>query len=219
MTYAADRSGQPRGVYWKPADGSGTEERLFASESHPHVNSWSPDGRVLVFTDFHAVTRGDIWVFSLEGKRESRPFLKTPFNERAARFSPDGRWLVYVSNESGRDEVYVQPFPGPGGKWQISTTGGTEPVWSRDGREIFYRNGEKMMAVSVVFGESFSAENPRLLFEGRFVPTRRGDAGYDVSPDGQHFLMVKRVQESIPTQLNVILNWFEELKRRVPAKK
>ena len=218
VTYAADRSGQPRGVYWKAADGSGTEERLLASDSHPHVNSWSPDGRFLVFTDFHAVTRGDIWVLPLEGKRTPRPFLKTPFNERAARFSPDGRWLAYVSNESGRDDVYVLPFPGPGGKWQISTSGGTEPVWSRGG-ELFYRSGEKMMAVSVVFGETFSSENPRLLFEGRFVPTRRGDAGYDVSPDGQRFLLVKRVQESVPTQLNVVLNWFEELKRRVPPGK
>jgi Tol biopolymer transport system component len=158
-------------------------------------------------------------VLPLEGKRTPRPFLKTPFNERAARLSPDGRWLAYVSNESGRDEIYVQPFPGPGGKWQISASGGNEPVWSRDGRELFYRSGEKMMAVSVVFGETFSAENPRLLFEGHFVPSRRGDAAYDVSPDGQRFLMVKRVQESIPTQLNIILNWFEELKRRVPAGK
>ncbi|MFN2386808.1 MAG: protein kinase, partial [Thermoanaerobaculia bacterium] len=219
VTYSADRSQQPRAVYWKAADGSGTEERLFTSDSHPHVNSWSPDGQTLVFTDFHGVTRGDIWVFPLEGKRTPRPFLETPFNERAARFSPDGRWLAYISNESGRDEVYVQPFPGAGGKWQISTSGGTEPVWSRDGREIFYRSGEKMMAVTVVIGETFSAENPRLLFEGRFVPTRRGDAAYDVSPDGQRFLMVKRIQESIPTQLNVVLNWFEELKRRVPPGK
>jgi Tol biopolymer transport system component len=219
VTYSADRSGQPRAVYWKAADGSGTEERLLTSDSHSHVSSWSPDGRALVFTDFHAVTRGDIWVLPLEGKRTPRPFLRTPFNERAARFSPDGRWLAYVSNESGRDEIYVQPFPGPGGKWQISASGGTEPVWSRDGRELFYRNAERMMAANILSGETFSAENPRLLFEGRFVPTRRGDAAYDVSPDGQRFLMVKRVQESIPTQLNIVLNWFEELKRRVPPGK
>ncbi len=219
VTYSSDRSGQPRSVYWKAADGSAAEERLFTSEHHPHVSSWSPDGRALAFTDFDPVTGGDIWVFPLQGRRAPHPFLRTPFNERAARFSPDGRWLAYVSNESGSDEVYVQPFPGPEGKWQVSTNGGTEPVWSPKGGELFYRSGEKMMAVNVVSGQTFSAENPRVLFEGRFVPTRRGDATYDVSPDGQRFLMVKRNQQSTPAQLNVVLNWFEDLKRRVPAGK
>ncbi len=217
VTYSADRAGHPRAFYWKPSDGSGAEERLVESETHPHVSSWSPDGRTLVYTEFDPVSSGDIWLLTLGEKVERRPWLRTPFNERAARFSPDGHWLVYVSNESGRDEVYVQPFPGPGGKWQISVSGGTEAVWSHAGSEIFYRSGDKMMAVSVASGRGFSAETPQVLFEGRFVPTRRGEAAYDVSPDDRRFVMVQRGVQSVATHLNVVLNFSEELKRRVPT--
>ena len=217
VTYSADRAGQPRSLYWKPSDGSGAEERLLDSKTHPHVSSWSPDGRTLVYTEYDPVFSGDIWAMTLGEKSARRPWLRTPFNERAARFSPDGHWLAYVSNESGRDEVYVQPFPGPGGKWQVSVSGGTEPVWSHDGSEIFYRVGDKMMAVRVAHDGSFSAESPRLLFEGRFVPTRRGEAAYDVSPDGRRFLMVQRDLQSVITHLNVVLNFSEELARLAPA--
>jgi Tol biopolymer transport system component len=219
VTYGADRTGHPRAVYWKPSDGSGSEERLFESETHAHVSSWSPDGRTLVYTEFDPVSSGDIWVLTLGEKVERRPWLRTPFNERAARLSPDGHWLAYVSSESGRDEVYVQPFPGPGGKWQISVSGGTEPVWSHNGSEVFYRSGDKMMAVSIASGRGFSAETPHVLFEGRFVPTRRGEAAYDVSPDDRRFVMVQRKLESVATHLNVVLNFSEELKRRAPTGK
>ncbi|MFY9550847.1 MAG: protein kinase [Thermoanaerobaculia bacterium] len=217
VTYSADRAGHPRALYSKPSDGSGTEERLFDSETHSHVSSWSPDGRTLVYTEYDPVFSGNIWVLTLGEKVERRPWLRTPFNERAGRFSPDGHWLAYVSNESGRDEVYVQPFPGPGGKWQISVSEGTEPVWSHAGSEIFYRSGDKMMAVSVASGRGFSAETPHVLFEGRFVPSRRGEAAYDVSPDDRRFVMVQRDVQSFATRLNVVLNFSEELKRRVPA--
>ncbi|MGH9317802.1 MAG: TolB family protein, partial [Thermoanaerobaculia bacterium] len=219
VTYSADRVGRLRAVYWKPADGSGAEERLVEGETHSHVSSWSPDGRTLVYTEFDPVSSGDIWALTLGEKVTRRPWLRTPFNERAARFSPDGHWLAYTSNESGRDEVYVQPFPGPGGKWQISVSGGTEPVWSHDGSEIFFRSGRQVMAVRVAYLGTFSAEGPRVLFEGRFVPTRRGEAAYDVSPDGQRFLMVRRDEQSVPTHLNVVLDFLEELKRRAPPGK
>src|SRR5262249_46040041 len=138
---------------------------------------------------------------------------------RAARFSPDGRWLVYVSNESGRDEIYVQPFPGPGGKWQISVSGGTEPVWSRDGKEIFYFSGRRMMSAPVSAGTTLSVAMPRPLCDGAFVPTRRGEAAYDVSPDGRRFLMVQRDEKMVSTHLNVVLNFSQELKRRAPSGK
>ncbi len=217
VTYSADRTGIPRAVYSKSADGSGSEGRLFESEPHAHVGSWSPDGRTLVYTEFDPVLSGDIWMLTSGEKTERRPWLRTPFNERAPRLSPDGRWLAYVSNESGRDEVYVQPFPGPGGKWQISVSGGNEPVWSQAGGEIFFRTGDKMMVAGVASGGSFSVETPRVLFEGRFVPTRRGDAAYDVSSDGRRFVMIQRNAESLATHLNVVLNFSEELKRRAPA--
>ena len=221
VTYASDRQGKPRSVFWKPADGSSPEELLLTRENHAHVTSWSPDGRVLAVTDFDPVQGGDgdIWLFPADGKGEARPFLKTPFGERAGRFSPDGRWIAYTSNESGRDEVYVQVLPGPGGKWQVSTDGGGQPVWARSGRELFYRNGDKLMATPVTAQPTFFAGTPRVLFAGRYWQSLpgRGDATYDVSPDGQRFLMIKVEEETASTQLNVVLDWFEELKRRVPA--
>ncbi len=129
-------------------------------------------------------------------------------------------WLAYVSDVSGRWEIYVQPYPGPGGKWLISTEGGTEPVWNPHGRELFYRSGDKMMAVEVTTQPGFSAGKPRLLFERHYLPTPATFPNFDVAPDGQRFLMLKpSEQEQAATQINVVLNWFEELKRRVPAEK
>jgi serine/threonine protein kinase/Tol biopolymer transport system component len=232
VAFSANRKGQPsprelgperpgttRGIYRQASDGSGAEERLLDADSHPHVSSWSPDGRTLAYTDFDPDYSGDIWILTLGQKAEKRPWLRTPFNERAGSFSPDGRWIVYVSNESGRDEIYVQPFPGPGGKWQVSVSGGTEPVWSRDGKELFYLSGRKMMSVPVSAGTTFSAEIPHVLFEGSFVPTRRGEAAYDVSPDGRRFLMVRRDEQMITNHLNVVLNFSQELTRRAPPGK
>ena len=135
-------------------------------------------------------------------------------------FSPDGHWLAYISDESGRQEIFVQPYPGPGGKWQISTEGGNEPAWSRNGRELFFRSGSKMMAVEVTTQPTFSAGKPKVLFEGQYLAVTPGLTGtaFDVSSDGQRFLMVKETERAAPNaQINVVLNWSEELKRRVPA--
>jgi dipeptidyl aminopeptidase/acylaminoacyl peptidase len=149
--------------------------------------------------------------------RKAQPFLRTQFDEAVPRFSPDGRWLAYISDESGRFEIYVQPYPGPGRKWQISTEGGTEPVWNPNGRELFYRSGDKMMAVDIATQPGFAAGTPRKLFEGRYELPPFPTTNYDVSPDGQRFLLLKPIeQEAASTQINVVLNWFEELKRRVP---
>jgi Tol biopolymer transport system component len=207
-------------LFWQLADGSGARERLTASEYVKRADSWSPDGGLLALTQFDPSTGRDIWVLRLSD-RVSQPFLRTPSNESAPRFSADGRWLAYISDESGRNEVYVQPYPGPGGKWQISTEGGTEPVWNRNGRELFYRSGSKMMVVEITTQPSFAFGSPRMLFEGeQYVPSTGPYpypfANYDVSPDGQRFLMITK--ESKP-QINVVLNWFEELKRRVPSGK
>jgi hypothetical protein len=145
-------------------------------------------------------------------------FPPNDIHEAAPAFSPDGHWLAYISDESGRYEVYVQPYPGPGGKTQISTDGGTEPVWNRNGRELFYRSGEKMMAVDITTQPSFSAGKPKMLFQGPYLPTGTTVPFYDVSPDGGRFLMLSPAEPTTPlTQIVVVQNWFEELKQRVPS--
>ena len=163
-------------------------------------------------------------MLSPSGERKPRVFLRTPFNETAPQFSPDGRWLAYASDESGRNEIYVQPFPGPGRKWQVSTDGGEEPVWARNG-ELFYRNGNQMMAVETKTQPTFSAGTPQLLFEGsgrssfRRVTAGPFNANYDVAADAQRFVMVKTAETgTAPGQIQVVLNWFEELKQKVPVK-
>ena len=134
-------------------------------------------------------------------------------------FSPDGEWMAYSSDESGQREVYVQPYPGPGGKWQISTNGGHEPVWNPEGGELFYRSGSSMMAVALDMESGFTAGTPQILFEGPYVPTAFSFPFYDVSADGQRFLMLAPVasQTGGATQIHVVLNWAEELKRLVPT--
>jgi eukaryotic-like serine/threonine-protein kinase len=218
----------PQNIFWQLADGSGGLERLTTSQ-YTHVPmSWSPDGQLLAFMEVNPTTGYDIWVLRIghpsagSGQvRKAEPFLRTPFNETVPRFSPDGRWLAYISNESGRNEVYVQPYPGPGGKWQISTEGGREPLWNPNGRELFYRTGDKVMAVDIATQPGFAAGKPRMLFEGSYLPTPLTNPNYDVSPDGQRFLMLKPTEqaETAPTQINVVLNWFEELKQKVPTGK
>ncbi len=216
-------------LYWMPADGSGAAEPLTRSEDAQWPGSWSPNGQVLAFTEADPTTGYDIWVLGLDGDpstplgagRKARPFLQTASNEYLPMFSPDGRWLVYGSDESGRQEIYVRPFPGPGGKLQISTEGGTELMWARNGRELFYRNGDKMMAVAVETKPTFAAAKPKLLFEGHYEPgVFAYEPNYDVAPDGQRFLMIKgSEQESAATQINVVENWSEELRRLAPAGK
>jgi Tol biopolymer transport system component len=210
----------PQNIFWQLADGSGGLERLTNSENGNYPALWSRDGQLLAFVEVNPTTGYDIWVLRISDHK-AEPFLRTPSNEVQPRFSPDGRWIAYASNESGRYETYVQPYPGPGGKWQISTDGGAEPVWNPTGRELFYRSGDKMMAVDIVTQPGFSAGKPRMLFEGSYEVSAASTPSYDVSTDGQRFLMLKPVEQTqaAPTQINVVLNWFEELKQKVPTGK
>ncbi len=219
ITFQSSKDGVPT-VYWQKADGSGGLERLTTGQNSNFPVSWSPDGQVLAFVEVNPTTQRDLWVLRMDD-RKTEPFLKTKFDESVARFSPDGHWLAYISNELGRYEIYVQPYPGPGGKWLISTEGGTEPAWNPNGREIFYRNGDKMMAVDIATEPSFAVGKPHVLFAGPYEPSPATSPNYDVSPDGQRFLMLKPSEQeaAAPTQINVVLNWFEELKRRVPTGK
>jgi serine/threonine protein kinase/Tol biopolymer transport system component len=228
IAFQSNRQGSLN-IFWQLADGSGGLEQLTSSENIHAPNSFSPDGQQLAYHEVSPTAQRDIWLVRTsdpsEGSgqvRKTQPLLQTPLDEAVARFSPDGHWLAYISNESGRYEVYVQAYPGPGGKYQISTDGGTEPVWNPKGRELFYRNGNKMMAVEITSQPTFKAGAPRMLFEGQFEPGPFQIANYDVSPDGQRFLMIKPDEQSSsssPTQIVVVQNWFEELKQKVPTGK
>ena len=171
--------------------------------------SFSPDGRTFAFYDVHPETGRDIWTFDVE-TGEAIPYLVTQYNERAPKISPDGRWMAYLSNESGLDEIYVESYPVRGRKWTISTEGGTEPSWSADGTELFYRQGDEMMVVGVSLGDDFSASKPRVLFEGRFEVGVIGNMDYDVTADGQRFVMIRASESgTVEEELIVVENIFD----------
>ncbi len=216
IVFNSGRVGPGRNLFWKAADGTGQVERLTTSPNNQTAHSFSPDGKRLVFRDL--ATR-DLQVLSMEGERTSQPLFQSQFNENKGMISPDGHWIAYDSNESGRRQIYVRPFPNvEEGKWQISRNGGTEPVWARRGQELFYRNGGAMIVVGFKTEPTFTAGNPVVLFRGRYGTSETG-VNYDISPDGQRFLMIKEADEDEgqPGQINVVLNWFEELKRLVPT--
>jgi Tol biopolymer transport system component len=218
ILFVSNRAGSLN-LFGKPSDGGSAEEQITKSEHFYLPGSISPDGKFTFYVENDPALGAGIWVSPLAGEPKPSAFLQTPANESAPTMSPDGHWLAYVSNESGRFEIYVRAFPGPTGKWQISKEGGTEPVWARNGRELFYRNGDKMMSVNVTTQPTFSAGIPQLLFEHRYERSPAPPANYDVAADGQHFLMVKEGEAGPPpSQINVVVNWFEELKEKVPVK-
>lgn len=182
---------------------------------------------MVAFNQVSPDTGGDVYVLEMDAERKPRPFVQTKFNEGSPRFSPDGHYIAYASNESGRMEVYVTPYPGPGPKIQISTDGGADPVWKGNGGELYYRNGDKMMVVEAGVQPSFRAGKPRLLWEGRYNHGLNSSCGapgpsssnYDVTPDGQRFLMIREGDQDVPaTRIHVVLNWTEELKRLTQRK-
>ena len=173
--------------------------------------SWSPDGANLAFDERKPSAERDIWILPRVG--EPSPFLVTPFDESSPAFSHDGKWLAYVSDESGRSEVYVQPFPGPGAKWPISNGGGTEPAWAADGRELYFRQGDALIAVPLTPGAEFRSGRPQPLFASRYEIID-GARNYDVSPDKQAFVAIRSEGHAETGQFNVVLNWIAELRAR-----
>ena len=199
-------------LYVRASDGSGSEERLTSDQDSSSPMSFTPDGNLLVYSRVRAGIP-EIWIYPFEKGSPPRPFLPGPFRHEEAALSPDGRWLAYTSNESGKGEVYVTAFPGPGGKWQISTEGGQGVRWAPDGRDIFYRKDKKFLRVAVTTSPAFSASRPELLFEGDYE-------GWDIAPDGKRFLIVKdEAAESAPKHLNLVLDWFQDLKLHAPTGK
>jgi eukaryotic-like serine/threonine-protein kinase len=204
-------------TYQKAANGAAQDEALDKSPMTKRPDDWSHDGRYIIEEiNGRSKTGSDIWVLPLFGDRKPFPYLQTEFNERQAKLSPNGQWLAYVSDETKRNEVYVQTFPTPGGKWQVSTNGGTRPVWSRDGRELFFIGGDqKMMAIEVKSdvlngGGKFDAGLPKPLFDTHFALILNG--WFDVTKDGR-FLIPTLVEQTASVPMTVVVNWQAGLKK------
>jgi serine/threonine protein kinase len=219
VAYAARREGGFDLLYRKPIDGAGPEEPLF-QKTGSFPTDWSSDGRVIIF--HNQTIRGqrngeDLWLFSL-ADRQAKPLLQTPFNEAQGTLSPDARWVAYMSDESGVDEVYVQAFPGGGSRRLVSSGGGTEPRWRADGRELFYLSADRrLMVVSTTTGPAFEAGKPEVLFETNvrdlIYPYLRR---YEVMPDGQRFVVQELTGHAGPSPLTVVANWPALLRKEQP---
>ncbi|MDA2935363.1 hypothetical protein MYX82_13640, partial [Acidobacteria bacterium AH-259-D05] len=214
ITFTSTRTG-PWNVFRKRSDGSGEAEQLTTSEVWALPSSWSPDGKILAFWGRYPENLDDIWLLDLQSEEGPQPFVATSANEREARFSPDGRWIAYESDESGERQVYVRAYPGLGGQIQISNEGGIDPLWSPDQRELFYRNARDIMVVKIQTNPDFQASKPTLLFTGPELGGGWDYRSWDIMPDGQRFVAVETAPT--PTELVVVQNWFEELKRLVPT--
>jgi len=206
-----------QGIYSRAIDGSGREEQLLTERPGPTM-SWSSDGRTLVFVRIEQANLTDLWLLSFDdlGKpQQPRPFVQSRSREGGAVFAPDGRSIAYVSNETGRNEIWVRSVADAGLRQQISTEGGNEVTWPRPGRELFFRAGDLMMVVDVRTTPTFTAGKPRPLFKGKYTPSTALWSNYDVTPDGRRFLMVKPTTASQlrPQSINVLLNWPEALRR------
>jgi Tol biopolymer transport system component len=203
-------SNEPGGfaVYRKRADGVGDAERISPPGQDIGPWDWSSDGRYIVCAVNAGATRWDIAVLPLEGDRKPIPFAGSQFSEQAPRFSPDGRWIAYSSSESGRREIYVRPFPGPGGRWQISTQGGVHPYWRRDGKEIFFLTPTgDMMAADITAGAGIQSSTPKLLFRSTAPEPETNGPAYAVSADGQQFLIRKTLAGGTLSPTTVVVNW------------
>ena len=198
-------------LYWKLADGSVEAELLHRSGNPLFPDSFSGDGETLAYTEDNPETASDLWALQMGG--DPTPVVQLPFTESGGAFSPAGHWLAYVSDESGRDEIFVRGYP-EGGRWQVSTDGGNEPVWSGDGSEFFYRSGNRMMAVDLSGGSELQVGTPTELFSGPYS-VGAGSANFAVNGDGGRFLMIRSEAASAPTLVNVVANWSLELGRTV----
>jgi serine/threonine-protein kinase len=223
VIFSSDRTGV-RNLFWQAADGTGAVERLTESLNTQYPSAVSPDGRRLIFTEEAPGTADDVMMMELDGTRRVTPLVQSPFNERNGSVSPDGHWLTYEANDSGRVEVYVRPFPDvSSGHWQVSTDGGTRPIWTRSGQELVYVSPTgALMRVGVTRGPSWVATTPTLLVkEGYLTNPNWWGLSYDISPDAQRFLMIKEGGAdgtAAPASIIVVQHWVEELKRLVPTK-
>ena len=214
--------GKESNIFEQAADGSSPMQRLTTSDNHQVPGSFSPDGATLAFVELNPQTGWHINLLDMN-TRKVTPFLNSKANQMYPEFSPDGHWMAYTSDESGRMEVYVRPFPGRGGKWQLSAEGGSSPLWSRDGKRLSYvgPEGDEYWVTDVHTDGTFSVSKPRLLFNTKDCSCAYPTRGSDISLNGQRFLMVKRGERKPQpvTELILVQNWFEELKRLAPTGK
>jgi Tol biopolymer transport system component len=210
LIFSSDRNGKLV-PYLKASTGASNEEPVGGEWTGSMTpTDWSADGRFVLLNGLVNKTGYDLWVLPMQGDGKPFPLLETEFNERNGKFSPNGRYVAYESSESGNYEVYVQPFPGKQGKWQVSVKGGSNPVWSRDGKELFYVAADsKLMTMDVNTGAKFAHDIPKPLFE----LTVRGLVNYDVSRDGKRLLIPQPLASKEPPSMTLIVNWYTAVKR------
>ncbi len=225
LIFSSDRAGA-RNLFWQAADSTGAVERLIDSPNVKHPSAVSPDGARLIFTEITPKTGEDVMQVELDGTRRVTPLVQSPFTERNGIISPDGRWLAYEANDSGQFEISVRPFPAVNsGHWQVSTGGGSRPLWARSGQELLFLSptGE-LMRVGVERSATWAASTPTKVLDPGDYYSGVGDYSgrtYDISPDGQRLLRIKEAggadQTAAPASLIVVQHWVEELKRLVPT--
>jgi Tol biopolymer transport system component len=216
LIFQSNRTG-PWNIFWIPVDRSIPEAHIVKSDHTVIPSSWSSDGQTLLYSETKPGS-SDVWMTPLLGQYPPRMFQPTPASETSPAVSPRGGWIAYASNETGRDEIYVQQFPEGGRLRQITTTGGQFPIWSKDGRELFYWSGSGLGVVDVEPGTDFIARTPRQLLTPPFAVVR-APTPYDVTPDGQRFVFIRdETPTSRPAEINVVQGWFEELNRLVPMR-
>jgi serine/threonine-protein kinase len=208
------------GLLWEPADGSALSEQLHPQLAPgvgtPFNPALSPDQTTIAFVALAGSQRSNIYYFKPGVDEVARPWVATPFDDFSPRFSPDGKWIVYVSDDSGNYEVYVRPFPGPGPRTQVSAGGGTEPTWSRDGRHLYYRNVLRLIEIDVTLGPAISLGARRQAFSltnGSQESARRTGPSYDLSPDGRRIVFAQPTGSE--AKLVVVVNWFTEVRRKL----
>ena len=215
VVFSARRGAEAANLYLRNADGTGEVERLTESDHDQVAYAWSADGDTLVLW-----SNGDLHAWSSDSAPTSTPLFQTAFRETRPRISPDGRWIAYESDEGGAPSVYVHPFPNvDDGKWNVSPQGGVHPVWSPDGKELFYVSGNTMMVVPITSDPAFQHGNPAVVFEGRYDFSGVNFPLFDLSPEGTRFLVMKPLgaETDAPPELVLVQNWVEELKRLVPT--
>jgi len=214
IVFTSDQDG-PGNLYQKPSSGAANEEQILKTNERKWTTDWSPDGRFILYTSIYPKTGFDLWVLPMEGDRKPVPYLQTTFNEDYAKFSPNGRFVAYSSDESGRNEVYVQTFPASGRKWQISVGGGAQPYWRRDGKELFYISPDRKLIAVDVKSDTTTLEvgSSKTLFQTR-LPGYPGPRNcYDVSADGQRFLTNNLLGDISANPITVVVNWTAALQR------